>query len=52
MFGKNIFLQDGNRKKLKRKKIYAAFMDLDKAYDTVGWEVLRYMMWEENCLVQ
>ncbi len=46
MCGSNIFLQDGSRKILgKRRKLYAAFMDLEKAYDRVDWlavwEVLR-----------
>ncbi len=45
MCGSNIFLQDGSRKIEKRKKLYAAFMDLEKAYDRVDWlalwEVLR-----------
>ncbi len=46
MCGSNIFFQDGGRKILeKRKKIYVAFMDLEKAYDRVDWlalwEVLR-----------
>ncbi len=46
MCGSNIFLQDGNTKIIeKRKKLYAAFTDLEKAYDRVDWlalwEVLR-----------
>ncbi len=47
MCGSNIFLQDGSRKDIKRKgkKLYTAFMDLEKAYDRVDWlalwEVLR-----------
>ncbi len=47
MCGSNIFLKDGSRKKILeiRKKLYAAFMDLEKADDRVNWlalwEVLR-----------
>ncbi len=46
MCGSNIFLQDGSRKNIRDKeKLYAAFMDLEKAYDRVDWlalwEVLR-----------
>ncbi len=57
MCGSDIFFQDGSRENIsKRKKRYASFMDLEKAYDRVDWlalwEVLRYMVWEENCLVQ
>ncbi len=51
MCGSNIFLQDGSReniskkKKKEKKKLYAAFMDQGKAHDRVDWlalwEVLR-----------
>ncbi len=43
MGGSNSFLQDGTvvEKILeKRKKLYAAFMDLEKAYDRVDWQAL------------
>ncbi len=34
MCGSDIFLQDGSRENIrKKKKIYPAFMDLEKAYD-------------------
>ncbi len=40
----------------KRNKLYAAFMDLEKAYDRVDWlalwEVLRIYGVGENYLVQ
>ncbi len=46
MCGSDIFLHDGSRENISnRKKLYAAFMDLEKAYDRVDWlalwEVLR-----------
>ncbi len=41
MCGSDICLQDGSRETLsKRKKIYIAFMDLEKAYDKVNWLAL------------
>ncbi len=41
MCGTDIFLQDGSRENIsKRKKLYAAFMDLEKAYDRVNWLAL------------
>ncbi len=47
MCGSDIFLQDGSREILakerilaKGKKLYAAFMDLEKAYDRVDWLAL------------
>ncbi len=41
MCGSDIFLQDGSRENIsKRKKLYAAFMDLEKAYDRVDWLAL------------
>ncbi len=54
----DIFLQDGSRENIsKRKKLYATFMDLEKAYDRVDWlalwEVLRiYGVGGKKCLVQ
>ncbi len=41
MCGSDIFLQDGSGENIsKRKKLYAAFMDLEKAYDRVDWLAL------------
>ncbi len=41
MCGSDIFLQDGSRENIsKRKKLYAAFMGLEKAYDRVDWLAL------------
>ncbi len=41
MCGSDIFLQDGSREDIsKRKKLYAAFMDLETAYDRVDWLAL------------
>ncbi len=41
MCGSGIFLQDGIRKNIsRRKKLYAAFMNLEKAYDRVDWLAL------------
>ncbi len=41
MCGSDIFLQDGSREDIsRRKKLYAAFMDLEKAYDRVDWLAL------------
>ncbi len=41
MCGSDIFFQDGSRENIsKRKKLYAAFMDLEKAYDRVEWLAL------------
>ncbi len=41
MCGSDIFLQDGSTENIsKRKKLNAAFMDLEKAYDRVEWLAL------------
>ncbi len=41
MCGSDIFLKDGSRENIsKRKKLYAAFVDLEKAYDRVDWLAL------------
>ncbi len=41
MCGSDIVLQDGSGQNIsKRKKLYAAFMDLEKAYDRVDWLAL------------
>ncbi len=41
MCGSEIFLQDGSRENInKRKKNYAALVDLEKAYDRVDWLAL------------
>ncbi len=41
MCGSGIFLQDGRRENIsKREELYAAFMDLEKAYDRVSWLAL------------
>ncbi len=41
MCGSDIFRQDGSREDIsKRKKLYAAFMDLEKTYDRVDWLAL------------
>ncbi len=42
MCGSDIFLQDGSRENISKreKKLYAAFMDLEKAYDRVDWLTL------------
>ncbi len=42
MCGSDILLQDGSRGNVskRKKKLYDAFMDLEKAYDRVDWPAL------------